>query len=81
MLLLCKLQDNKTEIKKRTKSQKSHPNKLVKPIISLPRQENNEFDTLEYIDNTCHIIPEDTTSGESKSQDFILVLLKSGSSS
>ena len=35
---------------------KNHPSKLVKPIISLARPENDELDALEYT-------PRDTTSG------------------
>ena len=43
---------------------KSHPSKLVKPIIPLARPEKDELDALEYIDNTCHNTPGDTTSGK-----------------
>ena len=47
-----------------SKKSKSHPSKLVKPIIPLVKPENNELDTLEYIDHMCHNTPGDTTSGK-----------------
>ena len=42
---------------------KTHPSKLVKPIILLARPETDELDALEYIDHMCHNTSRDTTSG------------------
>ena len=47
-----------------SKRAKSCPSKLVKPIISLSRPENNELNRFEYIDCTCHNTPGDSTSGK-----------------
>ena len=44
---------------------KTHPSKLVKPIIPLARPEKDELDALEYINHTCHNTCKDTTSGKS----------------
>ena len=66
-----------------TKKNKTHPNKLVKPIISQVRPGRDELVASEYIDDTSHNTPRDTTSAKllSKSQYLILVLLKNESSS
>ena len=62
---------------------KTHPSKLVNPIIPLARPEKNELDALEYIDHMRHNTPGDTTSGKDgiKSLELMQILLKSGSSS
>ena len=44
------------------KETKTHPSKLVKPIISLARPEKDELEALEYIDHACHNTARDTTS-------------------
>ena len=44
------------------KKTKTHPSKLVKPVIPLARPENNELEASKYIDHTCHNTPKDTTS-------------------
>ena len=44
------------------KKAKSHSSKLVKPIIPLARPENDELDSSEYIDCTCHNTPGDSIS-------------------
>ena len=41
------------------KNTKTHPSKLVKPIIPMARTEKYELDALEYIDHTCHNTPQD----------------------
>ena len=41
---------------------KTHPSKLVKPIIPLARPEKDFLEALEYSDHTCHNTPEDTAS-------------------
>ena len=46
------------------KKPKTHPRKLGKPIIHLTRPDNNELDASEYIDQTCHNTPRDSTSGK-----------------
>ena len=46
------------------KETKSHPSKLVKPIIPLARPEKDQLDALEYIDHTCNNTPRDTISGK-----------------
>ena len=46
------------------KKNKTHPSKLVKPIISLDRPEKDELDALEFIDHKCHNTPRDTASGK-----------------
>ena len=43
---------------------KTHPNKLVKPINPLTRPEKNKLAALEYIDQTCHYTSKDTTRGK-----------------
>ena len=43
---------------------KTHPSELVKPVIPLARPENDEPNTLKYIDHTCHNTPGNTTSGK-----------------
>ena len=43
---------------------KTHQSKMVKPITSLARPENDELDALQYIDHTCYNAPGDTTSGK-----------------
>ena len=43
---------------------KTHPSELVKPIIPLARPEKDEFEALEYINQTCHNAPGDTTLGK-----------------
>ena len=48
---------------KNLKKLKTHPSKLVKPIIPLARPEKDKLDALEYIDHVCHTTPGDTTSG------------------
>ena len=46
------------------KKPKTHPIKLVQPIIPLARPEKDELDALEHIDHMCHNTPGDTTSGK-----------------
>ena len=46
------------------KKTKTHPMKLVKPIISLARLEKYELDTSKYIDHMCHKTPGDSPSGK-----------------
>ena len=43
---------------------RTHPSKLVKPIIPLARTEKDDLDALEYIDHMCHNTPRDITSGK-----------------
>ena len=63
-----------------SKKTKSHPNALVKPIISLARLIKDELEVLEHINYMCHNTPILQESTKSKSQDLILALLRSGSS-
>ena len=44
------------------KNTKAQPNKLVKLIIPLARQEKDEREASEYIDHTSHNTPRNTTS-------------------
>ena len=46
------------------KKTKTHPSKVVKPIIFLARPEKDELDALEHIDHMYHNTPGDTTSGK-----------------
>ena len=46
------------------KKTKNFASKLIKPVIPLTRPENNELETLEYIDHACQNITRDTTSGK-----------------
>ena len=46
------------------KKPKTHPSKLVIPIIPLARPDKDVLDALEYIDQTCHKTPGDTTLGK-----------------
>ena len=43
---------------------KSRQSKLVKPIIPLTRPEKNEFNPSQYINDTCHYTPGDSTLGK-----------------
>ena len=46
------------------KKTKTHPSKLVKPIIPLARPEKDELEVSKYIDHMCHNTPGDTSSGK-----------------
>ena len=64
MLLCHRLKDNEIMVKFEDKiplKTKSHPSKLVKPIIPLATTENDKIESLEYIDHTCHNTPRNTT--------------------
>ena len=43
---------------------KAPPSQLVKSIIPLARQENNEVEASKHIDHMCHNNAGDTTSGK-----------------
>ena len=50
--------------KKLPKKVKTHPSKLVEPIIPLDRPGNYQLDVLEYIDYMYHNTSGDATSGK-----------------